>query len=193
MIAGPVDDRRPPPAGRIGGAALFGEGRLTLGRGERNGPAVSVASVSRVPSRAAKSLAPPVRAELAAGPGRSERGGPMNQMRMQHRPAFSDKRGHIAKAGNPGERLAPGLGREPARRRPQPGAPAAANRGGPARRVALASASRRTRSPGGGRSETWHSRINTISAAARRSGAVSTSPTPFSSICHARASTGTER
>ncbi len=56
---------------------------------------------------------------------------------------------------------------------------------------AAAAVSRRTRSPGGGRSDTWHSRISTISAAARRSGAVSTSPTPFSSICHARASAGT--
>ena len=50
------------------------------------------------------------------------------------------------------------------------------------------SVSRRTRSPGGGSSATWHSRISTISAAARRSGAVSTSPMPFSSICQARPS-----
>ena len=58
--------------------------------------------------------------------------------------------------------------------------------------VVTALPSRRTRSPGGGRSETWQSRISTISAAARRSGAVSTSPTPFSSICQARARTGTD-
>ena len=50
---------------------------------------------------------------------------------------------------------------------------------------------RRIRSAGVGRSDTWHSRISTISAAARRSGAASTSPTPFSSICQARARAGT--
>ncbi len=52
--------------------------------------------------------------------------------------------------------------------------------------------SRRTSSPGGGMSITWHSRISTISAAARRSGAASTSATPFSSICQVRLSTGME-
>ncbi len=58
-------------------------------------------------------------------------------------------------------------------------------RGSPARR--------RTSSPGVGSSATWHRRISTISAAARRSGACSTSATPFSSICQARPSSGIDR
>ena len=69
-------------------------------------------------------------------------------------------------------------------------APGHWTRTAPGRRPASPDASRRIRSPGVGMSETWQRRISTISAAARRSGAVSTSPTPFSSICQARAERG---
>ena len=183
------------PARGIGGIALLGQCGLARGGRQRDRPARAGGLGQQRASRAARSAAPPAAAAARSPAGRS----------APDAPSAPDARAASPRAARPPGRPRRGSWPGAARRR----VPTASARRLPPRALrrhrraagtgraggavcAGAAVSRRTRSPGGGMSATWHSRISTISAAARRSGAVSTSATPFSSICQARASTGTD-
>ena len=164
---------------------------------------VPVASVSNAASFGARSLrCIGLRPQFDDRRGEAHQVHRVQQMRVQHRVAvLGDQCGDVAEARQPRLRRCRRwrLGRRGQyrrnRRRPPRGRPrrrgGGAAGGGALAGVGIEPAHQVARA--GGRSATWHRRISTISAAARRSGAASTSPMPFSSICQARARVGTDR
>ena len=158
---------------------------------------VPVASVQqRAEARARGPRRLRLRPQLDHRRGEADQVDRVDQMRVQHRLALlRDQGGDIAEARQARRRRSGAAhGHRRRRRRPRaPPPPDGAGAGGGRSPCAapLRSAAAPDRRAAAGRT-TWQSRISTISAAARRSGAVSTSPTPFSSICQARASTGTD-
>ena len=191
----PADDRRRPCAGphrrRCPARPASARPSAVDSAMVQRVPVASVSSAARLRGQVARRLR--LRPQLDHRRGEAHQVDRVHQMRVQHRLALlGHQRGDIAETGQARAGRAVAAQRPPA----PPPATAAHRRHRPAEAAAVragagagaAAGSRRTRSPGVGRSATWHRRISTISAAARRSGAVSTSPTPFSSICQARAS-----
>ena len=179
--------------GGIGGAALFGEGWLALGGRQGDGPA-RAGRLGQQRGEPRRQVARRLRLVAAARSpaGRSAPDAPSGPDARAASPRAARPPGRRRRGSSPACGVAAGAAAAetgPPRRRQHEHRRRTVQRLRRQRPVAMSpppEVSRRTSSPGGGRSATWHSRISTISAAARRSGAGSTSPTPFSSICQAR-------